>query len=84
MLCVQAEPLRRVLAAKGQVLWSSVLGEKIYWVQGRPSADRTEVFAAAALIPRFEMWGMTVEYRDTEERSRLLIERPLAVARTRT
>jgi hypothetical protein len=80
LVCVRADELGSVLDASGLALWSWVLGEKIYWRDGQPSADRAEVYAAAENASEPVVWGRTVEHHrwagDKRIRRRLLIERP--------
>jgi len=63
-------------------MWTWVLGEKIYWTGGEPSADRADYFAGVRLSPGpTTVWGLTIErergrHRGVEgTRSRLLAER---------
>jgi hypothetical protein len=80
VLWVRARPLRRALAEAGLSLWSWILGEKIYWTAGQPSADRTEVSAAVALTPAVSVWGITIERvshgKGSDSRQQLVVERP--------
>jgi hypothetical protein len=80
VLWVRARPLRRALAQSGLSLWTWILGEKIYWTAGEPSADRTDVSAAVGLTPAVSVWGITIERvshgRASNSRQQLVVERP--------
>lgn len=88
VLWARAEPLRRALDGAGLAMWTWVLGEKIYWTGGEPSADRANCFAGVRLAPGpTNVWGFTVErergrHRGSEgTRSRLIAERADGIAK---
>jgi len=77
-ILVRADVLAEALAQHGLVLWTWILGEKHYWLQGEPTRQRQELYAAARLAPGgWEQWGRTVDYVDheTNRRRSLIRER---------
>lgn len=89
VLWAREDVLHTVLTSAGLGLWSSVLGEKIYWTGSQPSSDRAETFSAVRLAPEMPLvWGFTVERDigseggDRGGRRRLLAERAPGVEET--
>ncbi len=63
-LFVRAAPLRDALNAKNLAMWTTLLGEKIYWTVGNPSHERLDIFGAASLGPLgWHVHGLHGEHR---------------------
>lgn len=77
-MLVRADVLTNALVQQRLVLWTWILGEKHYWLEGEPTRQRQEMYAAARLAPGgWEQWGYTVDYVDheTDRRTSLIRER---------
>lgn len=56
-LLVKAHVLDHALQRAGWACWSWVLGEKVNWVSGDPTAMRMDIFGAASLDAEVHTWG---------------------------
>jgi hypothetical protein len=77
-MLIRADVLSKALVDHALILWTWILGEKHYWLDGQPTRQRQELYAAARLAPGgWQQWGRSVDYVDheTDRRTSLVRER---------